>query len=748
MMNELIDSIVSSSYYYYEIIISLFVVFASFVFLAPILELQEWTSGALATSTRIETGELIQIRMWSMDGPICLDIFRRPFARMIARLLCFCNRCRSRRERLGNAFGKKSLRLYEKDRVSNLFECVRAQNDDHNDNNNDDDGNFTIFICPKDIRHFKKIPERVRLECRVVKGSSVYGRVRLEIESPVLRTNRNSYSFLEPILIDVRVNLAISDMRDDLQIVLCPEKELRNNFSENLDDLARAHEKPIRCKEDESNDCCEMTYVVKDQTLSSLKTDRYVAVLISKRNIKRAYCLSVSNVFDISAPSLEIVTTDSKSSATLQALRWHEPFAVRVSCPGFHQSMKKDYIAICPRGHQGLPCIPSSRSFLKRGLEFVGLSGENISNSNFVQDVDDDDNQKTTRLVQFRTPWLLPGVYHAVYCVWIPSEKKYHSSVWRSAPFQIMGPNLDLMISSEINRVATLRGKLRCSDPVVANVSSVSGRMHSGHDSVALCYLPLVNRRDNVDQKHPSAPSQKVEPVVVVSEEKEEEKEKDLNSKALRRGEDLEIVHEVKLYKKYMSKSDDVVIRTSSSKSSLPLIESEFTLRTEIMFENKTLRPGEYFFAYLTRSAFDFARGRVVSVDKPVLIGQSANFRVHAPYLCLSTRSSAEEEEKEEEKITKIFSRENVCVHFEASVHRSKKDRIKLLCIDTNCDVASLPIEPYGKNRGHILFSGRDVRVTCVCVCVLCSFHWFDLLIHSLTHSLTRSLTQLLTHSP
>ena len=135
-----------------------------------------------------------------------------------------------------------------------------------------------------------------------------------------------------------------------------------------------------------------------------------------------------------------------------------------------------------------------------------------------------------------------------------------------------------------------------------------------------------------------------------------------------------------------------------------------------------------------------------MSVDKPVLIGQSANFRVHAPYLCLSTRSSAEEEEKEEEKITKIFSRENVCVHFEASVHRSKKDRIKLLCIDTNCDVASLPIEPYGKNRGHILFSGRDVRVTCVCV--LCSFHWFDLLIHSLTHSLTRSLTQLLTHSP
>ena len=41
-----------------------------------------------------------------------------------------------------------------------------------------------------------------------------------------------------------------------------------------------------------------------------------------------------------------------------------------------------------------------------------------------------------------------------------------------------------------------------------------------------------------------------------------------------------------------MSKSDEIVIRTSSSKSST---ESEFTLRTEIVFENKTLRPGEYF---------------------------------------------------------------------------------------------------------------------------------------------------------
>ena len=166
----------------------------------------------------------------------------------------------------------------------------------------------------------------------------------------------------------------------------------------------------------------------------------------------------------------------------------------------------------------------------------------------------------------------------------------------------------------------------------------------------------------------------------------------------------------MKVYKKYMSKSDEIVIRTSSSKSS-PRLESEFTLRTEIVFENKTLRPGEYFFAYLTRSAFDFSRGRVVSVDKPVLIGQSANFRVHAPSLeFVHVPRDSEEEEKEEKVETKIFPRENVSVDFEASVHRSRKDRITLLSIDTNRDVASLPITSVGKNRGRVLFSGRDVR--------------------------------------
>ena len=48
-------------------------------------------------------------------------------------------------------------------------------------------------------------------------------------------------------------------------------------------------------------------------------------------------------------------------------------------------------------------------------------------------------------------------------------------------------------------------------------------------------------------------------------------------------------------------------------------------------------------------------------------------------------------------------------VDFEASIHRSRKDRITLLCIDTNRDVASLPITSVGKNRGRVLFSGRDV---------------------------------------
>ena len=65
----------------------------------------------------------------------------------------------------------------------------------------------------------------------------------------------------------------------------------------------------------------------------------------------------------------------------------------------------------------------------------------------------------------------------------------------------------------------------------------------------------------------------------------------------------------------------------------------------------------------------------------------------------------------QQEKVeTKIFPRENVSVDFEASVHRSRKDRITLLSIDTNRDVASLPITSVGKNRGRVLFSGRDVR--------------------------------------
>ena len=542
---EFFNSIISShadSIYYYEISIGIAVVFVSFVFMAPLLELQEFFAGALVNTTRIEIGIEVQIRMWSMDGPIPLDTFRRPLASMFAKML-WCNRCKRHRDRLGNAFGKRVLRLYENDRVSKRFECVVLDDDDEEYNEE-----LNIFICPTNISDFRSIQERVRLECRVLKGSSVYGRVKLEIESPTLKSNRRSYSFLEPILISVHANLGMSDIRDDLQILLCPEKELRKTFTTTqgmCENLARAHAKPIRCKEDDRNDRCEMTFVVKDRTLAMLKTGRYVAVLTRTKSTK-LHCLCVSNTFDITAPSLEIVTTmDSKSSATttIQSLRWHEPFAVRVSCPGYHQSEKKDYIAICPRGHQGLPCVPSPKSFLKRGLEFVGLSSENISNSHFVHDNDDDDSSAslstekntTTKLVHFSMPWLLPGAYHAVYCVWIPAVKKYHSSVWRSAPFQILGPTLDLMISSETNRVATLRGKLLCSDPVVANVSNVSGRMHSGYDSVALCYLPTSSVRK--PQSSPSAPCE------VVEEEKKEKK--DLSSKALQKGDDLEIVRVV-----------------------------------------------------------------------------------------------------------------------------------------------------------------------------------------------------------
>ena len=109
-----------------------------------------------------------------------------------------------------------------------------------------------------------------------------------------------------------------------------------------------------------------------------------------------------------------MTTMDSKSSATttIQSLRWHEPFAVRVSCPGYHQSEKKDYIAICPRGHQGLPCVPSPKSFLKRGLEFVGLSRENISNSHFVHDDDDSSaSLSTEKILQSLYTFQCPGFF-------------------------------------------------------------------------------------------------------------------------------------------------------------------------------------------------------------------------------------------------------------------------------------------------------------------------------------------------
>ena len=108
-LNTMMISSYTDSMNYYEIFVYLVIVFVSFVFLAPIVELQEWSSGALVTSSRIEIGIDVQIRTWSMDGPIPLDIFRRPVVSVLSKML-WCTRCKRRRDHLDNAFGKQVLR--------------------------------------------------------------------------------------------------------------------------------------------------------------------------------------------------------------------------------------------------------------------------------------------------------------------------------------------------------------------------------------------------------------------------------------------------------------------------------------------------------------------------------------------------------------------------------------------------------------------------------------------------------------
>ena len=78
-----------------------------------------------------------------------------------------------------------------------------------------------------------------------------------------------------------------------------------------------------------------------------------------------------------------------------------------------------------------------------------------------------------------------------------------------------------------------------------------------------------------------------------------------------------------------------------------------------------------------------------MSVDKPVLIGQSANFRVHAPSLEFVHVHDSEEEERRKGRNKNFPQRECVC-RFRGVRSSLKKGSITLLV--STIGVASLPI--------------------------------------------------------